>query len=219
MDIRLSETEGQWVIHSEASGTHGLARILRASDREQVSGQVLEGRFVPTRYTRHTRVAGIDNHWVTTFDWATDEVTVVHDNKKTYVLPLDGVALDPLSMKLEIRRRLVEAEPDLNFQMVEEDEIEEQKFRILEAERLETSLGCLETSPIEKIRENSRRYTRAWHAPEFGNIEVRVEHGKRGGDHMELRITELNFNGADVSPRPGCSALQSADTQGAAGGS
>ena len=65
-------------------------------------------------------------------------------------------------------------------------------------------------SSIEKIRENNRRYTRAWHAPTLGNIEVRVEHGKTGGDHLEMRITGLTLNGASVEARPGCAARRNA---------
>lgn len=210
LEVRLAENGDRWELRSEGKGTHGLARILRAGDKEQVTGTIDEGRFVPERHTRHTRVAGIDDRWETTFDWQADEVTVVHDGKETFVLPLGGEALDPLSMKLEMRRRLGGPEPDLVFQMVEEDEIDEQKFRLLETEWLETSLGCLETLPIEKIRKTARRYTRAWHAPALGNTEVRVEHGKTGGDHMEMRITELTIDGEEILPRAGCSAMQSA---------
>ncbi len=211
LEIELAERGGQWELNSSGSGTHGLARILRANDREQVTGRITDGRFVPSRHTRHTRVAGIDDTWETTFDWASDQATVVHDGKKTWVLPLKGEALDPLSLKLEMRRRLGAPEPDLSFLMVEEDEIEQQNFRQLESEWLETSLGCMDTTPIEKIRKSGTRYTRAWHAPALGNIEVRVEHGKVGGDHLEMRITELSFGGADVLARPGCSAMQSAN--------
>jgi hypothetical protein len=92
--------------------------------------------------------------------------------------------------------------------MVEEDKIDEQNFRILDPERMETSLGCLRTVVVEKIRENSKRYTRAWHAPELDFIEVRMEHGKTDGNHLEMRITELTVDGVAVQPSPGCAARQ-----------
>lgn len=211
LDIELANRGGVWELNSTGSGTHGLARILRAKDREQVTGRVEDGQFVPGRHTRHTRVAGIDDKWESIFDWESNQVTVVHDGKKEHVLSLQGEALDPLSLKLEMRRRLEESNADLSFLMVEEDEIEEQNFRQLESEWLETALGCMETTPIEKVREKSTRYTRAWHAPALGNIEVRVEHGKVGGDHLEMRITELSFGGDEVLARPGCAAMQSAN--------
>jgi hypothetical protein len=118
-------------------------------------------------------------------------------------------SLDPLTLKLEMRQRLRQGDLPLHFQMVEEDEIDEQNFRLLPREWMETSLGCLLTVPVEKIRHNSKRYTRAWHAPDLEFIEVRIEHGKTGGNHLELRITELSFDGVDVAPSPGCAAMQS----------
>ena len=209
LEVRLAQEGDRWTLHSELSGTHGLARILRARDTEHVIGEVDEtGRFVPQEHARHTRFAGIDDRWVSTFDWAADRVTVIHDGKERFDLALDGRALDPLSLKLEIQRRLREPDPDLEFLMVEEDEIDPQKFRELEHEWTETALGCLRTIPLEKVRRNNRRYTRAWHAPDFGNVEVRLEHGKTGGDHLEMRIAELTWNGESVTPRPGCAARE-----------
>lgn len=210
-EVSLEQEGDQWIIRSQGRGTHGLAKIIGARDTEYTKGQLVDGQFIPDEYFRHTRVAAIDNRWLSTFNWPADEVVVVHDGKKTFRFSLQGEALDPLALKLEMRRRLMEPEPDLNFLMVEEDEIDPQNFRTLEAEWLETSLGCLQTTPVEKVRDNNRRYTRAWHAPAFGNIEVRIEHGKTNGNHMEMRITELEFGGMEVIAGPGCAARQSAE--------
>lgn len=212
VEIELSQQgDGEyarWILRSEGSGTHGLARVLAARDNEEVSGRLQSGHFQPLRYTRHTRVAGIDDRWTTDFDWIDRRVSIVHDNGDPLVLDMSDDALDPLSLKLEMRRLLRQPNPRLRFEMVETDEIEEQNFRLLPREWLETSLGCLETVPVEKIHHNSKRYTRAWHAPDFDFIEVRLEHGKVNGNHLEMRITELSQGGQDVVPRAGCAARQ-----------
>jgi hypothetical protein len=209
LDVTLAPEGERWALRSELAGTHGLARIVGARDSEHVLGRVDEaGRFLPDEYARNTRVAGVTDRWEAAFDWSADRVEVVHDGKERFQLPLEGRAMDPLSLKLEVQRRLREPAPDLGFLMVEEDEIDPQNFRTLEREWLETALGCLDTIPLEKIRNNNRRYTRAWHAPDFGNVEVRVEHGKTGGDHLEMRITELTWNGERIAARPGCAARQ-----------
>jgi hypothetical protein len=213
VEVALERHDDRWIVRSDGSGTHGLARILAARDNEDVVGRLLDGRFRPDRYRRHTRVAGIDDRWTVDFDWDRRQVSIVHDRNDPLLLgmssPGAGDALDPLSLKLEMRHRLSGSEPRLQFQMVEEDEIDEQNFRVLATEWMETSLGCLSTIPVEKIRHNSTRYTRAWHAPELAFIEVRVEHGKTGGNHLEMRITELTLDGVAVAPRPACAALQS----------
>lgn len=214
MEVSLERHDERWIIRSEGSGTHGLARILAARDIEDVSGRLVDGRFRPDHYQRHTRVAGIDDRWTAEFDWDQRTVSVAHDRGDPMVLemgePGSGDALDPLSLKLALRYRLSRQEPELRFQMVEEDVIDEQNFRVLPGEWMETSLGCLRTTPVEKIRHNSTRYTRAWHAPELNFIEVRLEHGKTGGNHLEMRITELTLDGEEIAPRPGCAALQAA---------
>lgn len=208
MEVELQRQGQRWVVRSSGSGTHGLARILGARDNEEVRGRVLEGRFRPEHYRRHTLVAGLDDVWTVGFDWEERRVSITHNNKDPLILDMVEDSLDPLSLKLEMRQRMAVQNSDLHFQMVEEDEIDEQNFRVLPAERLETSLGCLLTLPVEKIRYNSLRYTRAWHAPQLSFIEVRMEHGKTGGNHLEMRITELSVDGQEVAPRPGCAALQ-----------
>ena len=212
-EVELLRQGEQYVIRSETRGTHGLARILAARDSESAALALDEGRFRPTLYLRHTRVAGIDERWRVSFDWTARVVTIRQDRDDPLQLPMGDDALDPLSLKLAIRRYLDEPPAEMRFFMVEEDEIDEQRLRVLPREWMETSLGCLATVPVEKIRQESKRYTRAWHAPELGYIEVRIEHGKTGGAHMEMRISELTLDGADVAPRPGCAARQAAAPQ------
>lgn len=215
VEISLTQQGDQWVMRSEGSGTHGLARILRAKDTENVVGRFENGKFLPLHYSSHTRVAGIDNKWSADFDWSSNMVEII-DGKNRLSLDMGPGALDALSLKLEMQRRLRDQEPGLNFYLVDEDEIKDQDFRALSGERLETSLGCLYTLPVERIRENSTRYTRGWHAPDLGFITVRLEHGKTDGDHMEMRISELVVNGKQVEPKPGCAALQVSQEAGTA---
>ncbi len=207
MEVELSRHGDRWVIRSSGTGSYGLARILAARDNEEVRGQIHEGRFRPEHYERHTLVAGLDESWTVGFDWDQRQVRISHNENEPIVIEMIGNSLDPLSLKLEMRQRLAADEPDLRFHMVEEDEIDEQNFRVLPTERLETSLGCLLTLPVEKIRHDSLRYTRAWHAPALGFMEVRMEHGKTGDNHLEMRITELSIDGREVPPRSGCAAL------------
>ena len=208
MEVELTYRGDRWTIQSAGSGTYGLARILGARDNEEASGRLADGRFRPDRYRRHTLVAGLDDDWAFGFDWNERKVSVTHNRQDALVLDMVGESLDPLSLKLQMRQRLATGNPDLQFHMVEEDKVDVQRFRLLPEERMETSLGCLRTLPVEKIRHNSTRYTRAWHAPELGFIEVRMAHGKTDGNHLEMRITELILDGVQVAPWPGCSALQ-----------
>lgn len=206
-DVSLAQNDLVWILKSEGSGTHGLARVLDARDAEEVVGRVENGRFIPDSYSRHTQLAGISDLWSANFDWAAKSVQIMQDDQEI-LLELSKPAVDPLTLKIALRQRLADKDRDLSFWMVDEDRIKEQNFRQLQAERLETSLGCLETIPVEKIRSNSTRYTRAWYAPGLDHVAVRIEHGKTDGDHMEMRITQLVLNTGNVVPQRGCAAIQ-----------
>ena len=105
-ELSLGQEEDQWVIRSEGRGTHGLAKIIGARDSEYTKGQFLDERFIPDEYFRHTRVAAIDNRWLSTFNWPEDEVVVVHDDKKTYRLePVSYTHLTLPTMRLRCRSR------------------------------------------------------------------------------------------------------------------
>lgn len=206
-EFLLQQQGENWIIKSESIGTHGMARLLNFRDYEFVEGRLEDGLFQPLRYVHELKWIGPNQDSTADFDWDSNEVTVT-DNGEARTLELVAGSFDPMSMQLEIRRQLSSADAQLEFTLVEEDKLERQVFRTLPPERLETSLGCLDTIPVEKVRKNSTRFTRFWHATGLDHIPVRMEHGKTDGDQMELRITELVIDGTPVEPQPGCAAEQ-----------
>lgn len=207
----LMEQQGEnWILKSESIGTHGMARFTKFRDYEFVEGFFDGPQFHPLRYVHDLKWIGPDQKTSAEFDWDNNEVVVSHKGDQMTLELVEG-AVDPMSLQLELRRLLAEPGQELEFMLVEDDEIELQRFRALPEELLETSLGCLETIPVEKIRRSSKRFTRSWHARELAQIPVRMEHGKTDGDHMELRINELVIDGVAVPPQPGCAARQAGE--------
>lgn len=211
-DITFQHENDEWSMVTEGKGTHGLARILRAKNTEYAEGKMIDGRFVPEFFKHHTRVAGIDDKWGADFDWSQNVVNITQGNDSK-PLSMTSPALDALTLKLELQRRIREDDPNLTLFLVDEDEIKEQHFQVLPQEQLETSLGCLHTTPVERVRAGSTRYTRAWHAPELEFVTVRMEHGKTDGNKIEMRITELVLGGQMIEPSPGCAAGQNAQSR------
>lgn len=205
----LFQQQGEnWIIKSESVGTHGMAKFMKFRDFEFVEGRFHDDKFRPLRYVHDLKWIGPDQNSAAVFDWENMLVDVTHKGDSRTLELTDG-AVDPMSLQLELRERLANPELGMEFMLVEEDELELQQFRMLPEEKIETSLGCLNTIPVEKIRRSSRRFTRSWHAGDLLFIPVRMEHGKTDGDHMELRITELTIAGTVVEPQPGCSAHHS----------
>ena len=127
-EVSLNQQGDNWIIRSEGSGTHGLARVLGARDSEKVIGRIHEGHFIPDQYSRHTRLAGMDDHWTAFFNWQTALVQI-SKNEQELTLDLNEQALDPLSLKLEMRQRLSKQNHDMTFWLVNEDEIDQQIYR------------------------------------------------------------------------------------------
>lgn len=200
------EADG-WVMKSESVGTHGMARLLKFRDYEYAEGAFVDSGTRPMRYIHELKWMGPNQDSSALFDWEAGTVNVTADGESRDLELVEG-AVDPMSLQIEIRRGLASGNSRMEFMLVEEDEIELQVFRTLPRERLETSLGCLATLPVEKVREGSTRFTRFWHAEAFSFIPVRMEHGKTDGDQMQLRITELVLDGKPVAPQPGCAAVR-----------
>jgi hypothetical protein len=204
--VKLELDGNRWSMHSEARGTRGLARLLKLRNTEHSDGEVTEGKFLPSSYEHHTRAMGIDRRWTAAFDWETRLVqTQTRDGD--FSLPLESGTLDPLSLDLALRQVLPEGVVEWQGQMVDEDEIKLHRYRITAAESRDTALGCLNTHRVERLRENSQRYTRAWYASELEYVVVRLEHGKYEGDSMEMRIESLVVGDETHEPGSPCEII------------
>ena len=197
------QTDTQWLLTSVGKGSRGLARLLGATHDEWVSGRLENGHFRPERFSHYSRVAGFDEIWQASFDWQNRAVAITQGNK-SHILNFEADALDGLSMRLEMQRRLRDQETDLTFFKVDEDAIKPQHYRQLPVEYLDTSLGCLSTVPVERVRTQSTRSTRAWHAPALEFLIVRTEDRKASGELLKLRITRLVFGDCTVPPTADC---------------
>jgi len=195
------------VIRSEGSGTQGLGRFLGVTEAESVEGHLDQGKFLPETFSHRSRVAGMNDVWTARYDWPRNTVTITKA-KKSRSLDLGDGALDDLSLKLEIARRLRDKESDLAVLNIDDEVIKLNRYRLLDTEPLETSLGCIETMVVERVRtDDPNRFSRTWYAPDLDFVVVRIERGKRGV-HMELRITELVLGQNEVTPKAGCAAVQ-----------
>lgn len=206
VDMTFEQQGDRWNMKSEGVGLHGMARFLRAREDEHAEGAFVQGRFQPISYTHHRRVATNDDLWTAGFDWQKGTVEIVEGSN---VLKLDAGpnTVDPLTLKLEIQRKLRDNDSSINFMEVDNDKIKEMVYIMKEPEAIDTPLGCLKTIPVERIKLGGTRFSRSWHASDLDFIMVRLEHGKSNGDDIEMHITELHFGQQQITPRPACDTL------------
>ncbi len=202
--ISLVKQDEQWLLKSESKGTRGMARILSAASTERSSGQWNNDIFQQVEYSQRSKIAGKKDRWTAQFDWANGQVTTRHEKGES-VLPVNAGTADPLTLTLVLREQLEQGLTHFFVEVVDEEEIDRHEFKAGEATRLQTSLGCYEVIPLERVRENSKRYSAGWYATSLSYIPVRIRHGKKGGKEYEMRITRLVLDGESVPGTPDCS--------------
>ncbi|WP_191621209.1 DUF3108 domain-containing protein [Marinihelvus fidelis] len=193
-----------WSLSSKSEGTRGLARFLGLEEHTVSEGTWLDGAPRPDRYDQSVKVAVKTVETRARFDWDAGTVVSTHkDGEDT--LPLTAGTLDPGTIALRIRTGLIAGEREWTLDVVDEDKIESQRFVAHAPERLDTALGCIETVRVDRDRgPESTRYTRTWYATAHGFAPVRATHGKKDGDHIETRITQLKVAGQSVAAGAAC---------------
>jgi hypothetical protein len=195
--VRFTLEGNTWGFENAAEGKKGLAGFLGAETSEAASGTIEDGSIRSSRFSHRYRISFKKDRWEAEFDWSAGKVRTTHDDT-VREFPLQAGMVDPLSLTLEMQRRLTLGQDEWEISVVEEDEIDPQRFRALPPVRQQTALGCFEVVEVQRVRDNSKRYSSVWLAPEFHFITVRMVHGKRDANEFELRLRELSIAGAPL---------------------
>ena len=202
--LAYSTDASGWRLESRSEGTRGSARLLGFKEHSISQGEWLEGLPRPASFDQVVRAALMDHGWKADFNWAAERVATQHKDGESS-LELSTGALDPLTLGLRIRTGLARGEDHWTVPFIDRDEIDLDEFATAEEELIDTSLGCLATRRVDKIRPpENKRYTRTWYARDLGWAPVRIEHGKNGGNRLETRILSLSLDGQPVASRPPC---------------
>jgi hypothetical protein len=207
METRVSFTReaNRWRFENTGQGTKGLARFLRAATTDSASGTWEGVTTLPATFQHDSKVAGRHDIWSAQFDWQAGTVLTRHEEGESE-LPLEPGTVDPLGLTLALQSRINQGLTEWELKVVDEDEIDQHRYRAMPREQVQTALGCLEAVEVERVRENSKRYSSVWYAPELSFITVFMQHGKRGKHDFEMRIRELKVDGQAIPAREACQA-------------
>ena len=82
--------------------------------------------------------------------------------------------LDKLASQLGIMLALGRGETDITFKIADGGKLKDYRFKVLGRETLELAAGRFDTVKITKLRDNKRRETYIWCAPELNYLPVRI---------------------------------------------
>lgn len=201
--VRFDRDGQRWSFDNEAEGVKGLAGFLGAETAESSAGTLDGETILPERFSHRYKIAFRKDNWSAKFDWGEGVVRTTH-KRDELELPLEPGTVDPLSLTLAMQLHLSRNAQEWETRFVDEDEIAAQRFRAVPAEPLPTPLGCLDVIEVQRIRENSTRYSSIWFAPDLDFITARMVHGKRDGHEFELKLRSLSVEGDAVKTENEC---------------
>jgi len=201
--LELSRSGDNWLYRGYTHDMQGLASVLRVKGEQSVTGIWAAGFFQPSQFEFSFSLAGYRNRWRAEFDWQAGEVITGKKRHKT-TLSLANNAMDPISLFLNTGSLLTKSQTQMELDVIDEDEIEHHLYQAEAIEGLETTLGCLATTRVDRIRKNAKRTSRAWYANDLGYIPVMLQHKKQKGKSLTMKMISLIIDGDPVQPSASC---------------
>jgi len=186
-----------------AKGDKGLAWLARANDVEMGEFLWNNGQPKPLIFQRKLKYIGTRDNWFSAFDWATENVSIRHNNK-TLKLKLKPETLDPVTFLFQLQHATKQGETQFNINMLDKDKIKLKQFKVSKKENLQTAFGCLPTIKVIRTGRKPGKFQHHWLAPDLENIVVLTETGKVDGRQVRLEIKKLSFAGQPVEVKDRC---------------
>jgi Protein of unknown function (DUF3108) len=117
-------------------------------------------------------------------------------NEQQRTLPYVDNIYDSLNSQLVLSQAFSRGETSVSLQVMERGNIREQRYRVLDQDPLQTSIGLLQAIHIRRERDpGSDRQTEFWLAPAYGYAIIKLKQVEADGDRIMLEITGGTLNG------------------------
>jgi hypothetical protein len=191
-----SENDGaKEYTYTSKNKARGLFRLAVPDTVTQTSHLVIEnGEVKPVSYAGDDGSSDTDRDVSLKFDWSAKRITGTAENHPVD-LPLEPGVQDGLSVQIALMCELARGHSPASFKLIDKDEVKEYQYTREGEEKLDTSIGKLDTVIYRSQKKGSSRYTRLWIAPSLGYLPVRAEQAKRDKRELQLLIRALTRNG------------------------
>ncbi len=122
------------------------------------------------------------------FDWIGQNVTS-HFRGETKELPLNGPTFDRLSIYLEVNRQISPDKNEITLSLMDRHGVNDITIKKVGTEEIRVPAGTYQTIITERTK--GRRTIRAWHAPEYDNMPVKVEHYKDNKLKVRMKLKKF----------------------------
>jgi hypothetical protein len=156
------------------------------------------GNLTPQHYTYERKGLGRERQANLTFNW--DDKTVINDVQgKSWSMDLPEVVLDKLGYQLQLRNDLINQRPLASYKVADGGRLKTYQFKHMGSELLNTSIGPLKTTKVERVREDSKRTTQIWFADDWDYLIIKLQQTEKDGKKYEINLTHATVNGQTIS--------------------
>ena len=169
----MNKENNGYLYESRSWPTAWVSWLLKDKLHETSSGQLDSSGLRPLHY--HYRQSGGKKERAAklSFDWGA--LTVAnHVDGSRWKMDIPTGTLDKLASQLGMMLALGRGETDISFNIADGGKLKEYRFKVIGQETLELPAGRFETVKITKLRDNKKRETYIWCAPELNYLPVRI---------------------------------------------
>lgn len=169
--------------------SHASLFILRDHREEKSVFAFTDGELVPVSYDYARTGTGKDKSLHIDFDEDTHQLIINQATPQKWTNELDNQLY-----RYDFQLKLNANTPKLTYNIVN-SRGEEKTYRlaIIGEETLELPYGKLSTVRAKIVRENTKRETFIWFAPELDHLMVRIQQFKNGSEQLDVQLASLEI--------------------------
>ena len=168
-----NKADDGYLYESRSQPARWAAWLFRDKLFETSRGHIINNRVRPDHYHYRRTGGSREREAILSFDW--DNMTVENDvGESPWKMDIPAGTLDKLASQLGMMLALGEGKTEVTFNIADGGKLKEYRFRVIGHETLELPAGTFKTVKITKLRDNKKRETYIWCAPELNYLPVRI---------------------------------------------
>lgn len=204
-EIKGIDIDGTRTLKEADDGDYLLsqtAEAMLAGVTETARFKMIDGHIQPVEFLYQRHVFGKDLTRRNVFHGSGGEISYQENDDKTVPVKTDKQPVyDPLTFQLAMRRQLIQFGKlqETHYQVVDDDRVREQEFRLGDIEWLKTDAGWLKTQVLERIHDSKDKKTLVWLAVDYDYVIARIEHRKNDKPAYVLHLKGGSVAGKAVT--------------------
>jgi hypothetical protein len=168
-----NKAHNEYLYESRSLPASWASWLFRDKLFESSRGHIIDNQVRPDRYHYQRTGSSREREAILSFDWG--NMTVENNVQDSpWKMDIPAGTLDKLVSQLGMMLALGEGKTEVTFNIADGGKLKEYRFKVLGRETLELPAGRFDTVKITKLRDNKRRETYIWCAPELNYLPVRI---------------------------------------------